>query len=73
MDMDAEFAWRKEIFYGIGQQKVRDILLKEKHQGMSQLYLGAAVDGYFEDVLKTLDDIASTCGSPGKHVNSHNL
>ena len=65
--MEAEFSWRRQLFYSTGLLKVKDVLLNEKHQGLSQLYRSAVFDGYQADVLQTLDEIARDCDSPGKN------
>ena len=65
--MEAEFSWRRQLLYSTGLLNVKDVLLNEKHQGLSQLYRSAVVDGYQEDVLRTLDEIARDCSSPGEN------
>ena len=69
-DMEAEFSWRRQLFYSTCLVKVTDVLLNEKHQGLSQLYRSAVVDGYQTDILGTLDEIARDCNSPGKNWRS---
>ena len=68
--MEAEFCWRRQLFYSTGLLNVKDVLLNEKHQGLSQLYRSAVVDGYHEDVLRALDEIARDFNSPGKNYRS---
>ena len=68
--MEAEFSWRAQLFYNTGLLNVKDVLLKKKHQGLSQLYRSAVVDGHQDAILRTLDEIARDCNSPGKNYRS---
>ena len=65
IDYEEEFGWRKSLFYSIGEAKMKDVLLKEKSQGLSQFYRNAVVDKYHQKVLERLDKIAIACNSPG--------
>jgi fucokinase len=45
----------RQLFYLIGNRKMRDVLLNQKDDGLCTLYTSAVVDGFTSTLLDTLD------------------
>ncbi|XP_078608481.1 L-fucose kinase-like isoform X1 [Branchiostoma floridae x Branchiostoma japonicum] len=58
VDHSAEFKWRRDLFYSVGQHHVRKVLLSGRGGCLLPFFKSAAVEGYHRQVLVTLDQVA---------------
>ncbi|KAK6982593.1 L-fucose kinase, partial [Biomphalaria glabrata] len=65
VDLTAEFAWKRKLFFKIGEQHLKRTLETQGHEGFCNLHNSASVEGYTESVLQMLDKVASETKSPG--------
>ncbi|XP_057317332.1 L-fucose kinase-like isoform X1 [Hydractinia symbiolongicarpus] len=54
---EEEFAWRRQLFFNIGQRKVEKSLHNRKDNCFMPFFQTCIMDGYFEDLLTVLDNI----------------
>ncbi|CAL1547211.1 unnamed protein product [Lymnaea stagnalis] len=65
VDVEAEFVWKRKLFFKIGEEHLRKTLETQGHQGFCSLHNSASVEGYTGSVLSMLDRVASETSSPG--------
>lgn len=66
ISIEEEFKWKRELFYGVCKKKIEDGLKEKKNIGFRSIYTSAVVDGFSEDILKMLDQVAmDSYGEPG--------
>ncbi|CAH1269935.1 FUK [Branchiostoma lanceolatum] len=58
VDHSAEFMWRRDLFYSVGQHHVRKVLLSGRGDCLLPFFKSAAVESYHRQVLVTLDQVA---------------
>ncbi|XP_022083958.1 L-fucose kinase-like [Acanthaster planci] len=64
VNLSAEFAWRRELFYGMGRHRVKDVLLAGDNQILMPFLRSAAVEGYAVQILETVDQGICESNSP---------
>ncbi|KAK3697445.1 hypothetical protein RRG08_031209 [Elysia crispata] len=64
-DIEAEFEWRRNLFFKVGQEDLKHTLLNQGNKGFCSLHKSASVEGYTGLLLETLDKVASETVSPG--------
>ncbi|XP_068812257.1 L-fucose kinase isoform X2 [Struthio camelus] len=65
LDKAAELGARRALFFRQGQRKVRRVLLGRQDGSLLPLARSAVHEGYYEAVLGTLDEVASTADDAG--------
>ncbi|KAK7460328.1 hypothetical protein BaRGS_00038916 [Batillaria attramentaria] len=65
INLEAELKWKKSLFYQVSQNEVERALTGSLHQGFNNLYASAAVDGFSDQILTLLDQVASNTTDPG--------
>ncbi|XP_062997600.1 L-fucose kinase isoform X2 [Elgaria multicarinata webbii] len=65
LDQEAELASRKALFFLQAQSKTRRVLMEHSNYSLLPLLRSAALEGYHEPMLKTLDHVASTAQDLG--------
>eukprot|EP00058_Branchiostoma_floridae_P019145 XP_002604634.1 hypothetical protein BRAFLDRAFT_92868 [Branchiostoma floridae] len=65
VDHSAEFKWRRDLFYSVGQHHVRKVLLSGRGGCLLPFFKSAAVEGYHRQVLGTLDQVVTRTATPG--------
>ncbi|XP_078688390.1 L-fucose kinase-like isoform X1 [Branchiostoma floridae x Branchiostoma belcheri] len=58
VDHYAEFKWRRDLFYSVGQHHVQKVLLTGREGCLLPFFKSAAVEGYHRQVLVALDQVA---------------
>ncbi|XP_070574634.1 L-fucose kinase-like [Ptychodera flava] len=64
IDLTMEFQWRRDLFYEIAQQEVKDVLLNSQNKGLLPYFKSAVLEGYADQLLHTLDTIAMETDKP---------
>uniref|UniRef100_A0A8D2Q5I0 L-fucose kinase n=1 Tax=Varanus komodoensis TaxID=61221 RepID=A0A8D2Q5I0_VARKO len=65
LDQEAELAARQALFFRQAQHKLRRVLLGRGNHSLLPLLRSAALEGFQELTLETLDQVASTAQDPG--------
>ncbi|XP_021373527.1 L-fucose kinase-like isoform X1 [Mizuhopecten yessoensis] len=66
VNMEEELRWKKTLFYNVSKNHIRCDLLQSSHHGFRSIYNSAHIEGFSQEILLTLDQVAKECqGSPG--------
>ncbi|KAJ8302778.1 hypothetical protein KUTeg_019174 [Tegillarca granosa] len=66
VSIEEEFKWRRELFYGVSINEISNTLTQQGNKGFRCIYNSAAVDGFSQLILLTLDKVAyNSHGTPG--------
>lgn len=66
VSMEEEIRWKKTLFYNVSKIHIRRDLLNSSNNGFRSIYTSAHIDGFSQEILLTLDQVAKECqGSPG--------
>ncbi|CAG2249520.1 FUK [Mytilus edulis] len=66
VNIEEEFQWKRQLFYDVCQRNIEDGLKEKKNIGFRSIYTSAVIDGFADDILKTLDEVAANSeGEPG--------
>ncbi|XP_063440263.1 L-fucose kinase-like isoform X2 [Mytilus trossulus] len=66
VNIEEEFHWKRQLFYDVCQRNIEDGLKEKKNIGFRSIYTSAVIDGFADDILKTLDEVAANSeGEPG--------
>ncbi|XP_071785812.1 L-fucose kinase-like [Asterias amurensis] len=64
VDLTAEFAWRRDVFYDGGRRRVREVLIRGGNQILMPFFRSAAVEGYCQQTLECIDQGICESNSP---------
>ncbi|XP_059142125.1 L-fucose kinase-like [Physella acuta] len=64
-DVETEFAWKRKLFFTVGEQHLKKTLQCQGHLGFCSLYNSASVEGYTGAIFSVLDKVAGETTSPG--------
>ncbi|KAL5013089.1 hypothetical protein ScPMuIL_011640 [Solemya velum] len=66
VDVEKEFQWRRQQFYKVSKREIADVICEAKQKGFRSIYNSAHIDGFSENLLNKLDEVAkASIGKPG--------
>eukprot|EP00794_Sanderia_malayensis_P016014 gene16014-17631_t len=72
-DTESEFIHRRKMYFEIGKRQTEDILMNQRDKCLLPFFRFCIVEGFFEDMLKALDSIASRTTGGQRAVLSRTL
>lgn len=63
-DPNAEFSWRRELYFSIGQDRLKQSLHEKSGNCFIPFFQYSNTDGYFERTLAALDSVAAESSDP---------